>query len=42
MRWPMGIAAGLLIVVAVNVAFIWIALDTAPEVDPDYVTGSRH
>lgn len=34
--WPMGIAAGLLVVVLVNVGFIWVALGHAPDVEPSY------
>jgi hypothetical protein len=42
MRWPIGIAAALIVVVAVNVAFIWIAVTTAPEIEASYVApGAR-
>lgn len=34
--WPVAIASGLLLVVAVNLAFIWIAIETAPEIEPSY------
>jgi hypothetical protein len=39
--WPLGIALGLFLVIAVNLAFIWIAVSNAPDVDPVYVSGDR-
>jgi hypothetical protein len=34
--WPVAIASGLLLVVVVNVAFIWVAVRTAPQIEPSY------
>lgn len=39
--WPLLITAGLLIVVVVNFAFIWIAISGADEVTESYVTAER-
>ncbi len=39
--WPMLIAGGLLVVVLVNFAFIWIAVSGADEVSESYVTAER-
>jgi hypothetical protein len=41
LRWPIGIALALLIVIAVNVAFVYIAVRGADEVAPSYVTEPR-
>jgi len=35
-RWPVGIAIGLLIVVLMNLAFIYIAVSGKDEVVPSY------
>jgi len=35
-RWPIGIAIGLLLVVLVNLAFIYIAVSGKDEVVPSY------
>lgn len=35
-RWPVFLAAGLTVVVLVNLAMIWIAIETAPDVEPSY------
>jgi hypothetical protein len=35
-RWPVFIAVGLGVVVMVNAAFIYVAIATAPDVDPTY------
>lgn len=35
-RWPLIIAGGLLVVVLVNAGFIWIAIHSAPEIEPSY------
>ena len=37
MRWPIGIALGLGLVVAVNVTMIWLANRNAPEIESSYV-----
>lgn len=39
--WPAAIIGGLLLVVFVNVAFIWIAVSGADEVVPSYATEER-
>ena len=39
--WPAAIVAGLLVVVFVNVAFIYIAVSGADQVVPSYVTEER-
>jgi len=39
--WPIGITIALLIVVAVNIAFIVIAVGGQDEVAPSYVEGER-
>ncbi|MDT8341389.1 MAG: hypothetical protein RQ751_07745 [Longimicrobiales bacterium] len=39
--WPVAITAGLLLVICVNAAFIWIAVSGADEVVPSYVTEER-
>jgi hypothetical protein len=39
--WPIGITVALLIVVAVNVAFIVIAIEGADPVAESYDTGER-
>ena len=41
MRWPIAIVVGLVIMIAVNVCFIYIAVSGADEVDPSYVEGER-
>ena len=41
MRWPIGIALGLLLVVAVNFSVLWIALRHPVEIDPSYESASR-
>ncbi len=35
-RWPLIIAAGLLVVVMVNGGFVWIALSNAPTIERSY------
>ncbi len=39
--WPAAIVAGLLMVVFVNVAFVYIAVSGADEVVPSYATEER-
>lgn len=39
--WPVSIAAGLLLVVLVNGAFLWVALKNAPIVDSSYTNASH-
>lgn len=39
--WPALIIAALLVVVAMNAAFIWIAVSGEEDVAPSYVTGER-
>lgn len=39
--WPALIIAGMLVVIAVNAAFIWIAVDGADEVVPSYMEEAR-
>jgi len=39
--WPRLIVAGLLVVVLVNVAFIWIAVSGADDVVPSYTEEER-
>jgi hypothetical protein len=39
--WPIGITLALLVVVAVNVAFVAIAVGGADEVAESYETGER-
>ena len=34
--WPIAIALWLLLVVAVNIAFTWIAVSDPPEIVPSY------
>ena len=34
--WPMILGGGLLVVVLVNVGFIWIALSNAPQIERSY------
>lgn len=41
MRWPLGIAAGLLLVVAVNLAMAWYAVHNPPTIVPSYDTETR-
>lgn len=41
MRWPVGIAVGLAIVVLVDAFFIWAAVRNAPVVDQSYVEAQR-
>jgi hypothetical protein len=41
LHYPWGIAVGLSIMVAWNVFFIYQALDSAPEVEQDYVHSTR-
>lgn len=41
LRWPIGIAIGLLLMVLVNLAFIFIAVRGADEVVPSYQTEPR-
>ena len=36
MRWPIGIALGLLLVVVVNAAMTWLALSSPPQIEPSY------
>jgi hypothetical protein len=41
MRWPLGIAVALLVVVAVNAA-LWYAAAAQPlQIDPEYRAGDR-
>jgi len=39
--WPVAIIVALLIVVAVNMAYIWVAVSGADDVVPSYVTEDR-
>ena len=39
--WPLGIALGLLVVVVVNFAFIYVATQNAPLVESSYETVDR-
>jgi len=39
--WPAAIIGGLLLVVCVNIAFIWIAVSGADEVVPSYAAEER-
>lgn len=39
--WPLGIALGLLVVVVVNFAFVYIATQNAPQVESSYETVDR-
>jgi hypothetical protein len=39
--WPAAIAAGLFLVVIVNVVFIWVAVSNADPVVPSYVLEER-
>ena len=39
--WPIAIAIGLLLVVLVNLAFIYIAVSGADEITPSYFTEPR-
>ena len=41
LRWPIAIAIGLLLMILVNLAFIFIAVDGADEVVPSYQTEPR-
>lgn len=41
MRWPIGIAITGAIVVAVNMAFIWIAVSVQDDVVPSYAAEAR-
>jgi hypothetical protein len=41
LRWPVGIALALLIVIAVNVVFVYVAVRGADEVAPSYVIEPR-
>ncbi len=43
MRWPLGIAASLLVIVVVNLAYIVVALDVAAAdpIVPSYTQGAR-
>jgi hypothetical protein len=35
-RWPVILFVGMAVVVAVNLGFIWVAVATAPDIDPSY------
>lgn len=39
--WPLAIGLGLLVVVAVNLGFAWIAAHHAPVVEPSYERTER-
>jgi hypothetical protein len=41
LRWPIGIAIGLALVILVNLAFIYIAVSGADDVVPSYQSESR-
>lgn len=41
MRWPIGIAVSGLLVIAVNAAFIWIAVSMQDDVVPSYAAEAR-
>jgi len=41
LRWPIGIAIGLFLVVMVNLAFIYIAVSGKDEIVPSYHTERR-
>ena len=40
-RWPIGIAAALLLVVAVNLAVAWYAINNPPQVVESYERATR-
>ena len=41
MRWPIGIAVGLGIVVLVDLAFAWVAVTGADTISPSYEAERR-
>jgi hypothetical protein len=41
LRWPIGIAIGLALVILVNLAFIYIAVSGADDVAPSYQSEPR-
>ena len=41
LRWPLGIAIGLLVMVVVNMGFIYIAVSGADDVVPSYYEEER-
>lgn len=41
MRWPIGIAVSGLLVIAVNVAFVWIAVSVQDDVVTSYAEEAR-
>ncbi len=41
MRWPIGIAVALLVVVVVQLAFAYVAVTRADAVDPTYLAERR-
>ena len=41
LTWPLLITAGLLLVVLVNIGFIWVALDGQDPVVESYMTEAR-
>lgn len=41
LEWPLGIAAGLLVMIVVNMCFIYVAVSGADSVDPSYIHGER-
>ena len=41
LRWPIGIAIGLVIMMAVNLCFIYVAVTGADEVVPSYLEEER-
>ncbi len=41
MRWMIGLALGLALVVVVNIAFAWVAVTGADALDPTYASEAR-
>ena len=41
MRWPIGIAVGLLVVIAVNFSVLYLALRHPIEIEPSYTAETR-
>lgn len=41
MRWPLGLAAGLAIVVLMNVVLVWLAVQHPPQIEPSYDEEAR-
>lgn len=41
MRWKIGIALGLGLVICVNIAFAWVAVKNQPQIETSYVETAR-